>query len=145
MDRSVSTAATKRRQHEAAEARGFSLLELIVVMTIIGLLVGIAIPAYKNATQRAREAVLKEDLQKMRKAIDEYHTDRGQYPPALEDLVTVGYLRAVPEDPITEADNSWIIEYAPWEMLEEGEVAGVFNVHSGAEGEGLDGTPYNGW
>ncbi len=124
---------------------GFTLLELIVVMTIIGLLVGIAIPAYRDATQRAREAVLHENLQKTRKAIDEYHTDRGQSPQALEDLVTAGYLRALPEDPITESVATWILVYAPWEMLEEGEVPGVFNVRSGAEGEGLDGTAYQEW
>jgi general secretion pathway protein G len=124
---------------------GFTLLELIVVMTLIGLLVGIAIPAYRDATQRAREAVLRENLQKMRKAIDEYHTDRGQYPEALEDLATAGYLRALPEDPITESVATWFIEYAPWEMVEEGEVPGVFNVRSGAEGEGLNGIAYREW
>ena len=124
---------------------GFTLLELIVVMTLIGLLVGIALPAYKDATKRAREATLREDLVRMREAIDEYHTDKGEYPPALEDLVTAGYLRSLPQDPITGEDSTWQIEYAPWEMVEEGQIAGVFNVHSGAEGEGLDGTPYAGW
>ena len=125
--------------------RGFSLLELIVVMTLIGLLVGIAIPAYRDATDRAREAALKEDLRRMRTAIDEYHTDKGQYPTALDDLVMSGYLRALPKDPITDSDATWLIEYAPWEMVDAGEVAGVFDVHSGADGEGLDGTPYSEW
>ena len=125
--------------------RVFSLLELIVVMTIIGLLVGIALPAYRDATQRAREATLKEDLTRMRTAIDEYHTDKGEYPPTLEDLVMSGYLRGLPKDPITNSDASWFIEYAPWEMVDEGEIAGVFDVHSGAEGSGLDGTPYSEW
>ena len=125
--------------------RGFSLLELIVVMTIIGLLVGITLPAYRNATQRAREATLKEDLVRMRKAIDEYYTDKGEYPPALEDLVTSSYLRGIPKDPITESDATWLIEYAAWEMVDAGEIAGVFDVHSGAEGSGLDGTPYSEW
>ena len=125
--------------------RGFSLLELIVVMTLIGLLVGIALPAYRDATQRAREATLKEDLTRMRKAIDEYHTDKGEYPPALEDLVMSGYLRGLPKDPMTDSDASWLIEYAAWEMVDLGEIAGVFDVHSGAEGSGLDGTPYAEW
>jgi len=124
---------------------GFTLLELIVVMTLIGLLVGIALPAYKDATKRAREATLREDLVRMREAIDEYHTDKGEYPPALEDLVTAGYLRSLPQDPITGEDSTWQIEYAPWEMVDEGQIAGVFNIHSGAEGEGLDGTPYAEW
>ena len=125
--------------------RGFSLLELIVVMTIIGLLVAITLPAYRDATQRAREATLKEDLTRMRAAIDEYHTDQGEYPPALEDLVMSGYLRGLPKDPITDSDASWLIEYAAWEMVDEGEIVGVFDVHSGAEGNGLDGTPYSEW
>ena len=125
--------------------RGFSLLELIVVMTIIGLLVGIAVPAYKDATQRAREASLKEDLMRMRTAIDEYHTDKGEYPPALDDLVTNGYLRSLPADPITRSNASWLVEYAAWELVDEGEIAGVFDVHSGAEGNALDGTLYAEW
>ena len=125
--------------------RGFSLLELIVVLTLVGLLVGIALPMYKDATQRAREAALKQDLQRMREAIDEYYTDRVAYPQALEDLVTAGYLRALPLDPITESAETWVIEYAPWEMLEEGQPAGVWNVRSGAQGEGLSGTPYAEW
>jgi general secretion pathway protein G len=130
---------------ERHRANGFTLLELIVVMALIGLLVGIAVPAYRDATRRAREAVLREDLQRMRKAIDEYHTDQGEYPPALEDLVAAGYLRALPQDPITESDATWVVEYAPWEMVEAGQIAGVFNVRSGAEGEGLNGVPYSEW
>ena len=129
----------------AERTRGFTLLELIVVMTLIGLLVGIALPAYRNATQRAKEATLREDLHRMREAIDEYQTDKGEYPPALEDLVLGGYLRTLPADPITGSDATWVPEYAPWEMVEQGSVAGVFNVRSGAEGEGLDGTPYAEW
>ncbi len=125
--------------------RGFSLLELIVVLTLVGLLVGIALPMYKDATQRAREAALKQDLQRMREAIEEYYTDRAQYPQALEDVVTAGYLRALPVDPITESAGTWVTEYAPWEMLEEGQPSGVWNVRSGAEGEGLSGTPYAEW
>lgn len=124
---------------------GFTFIELIVVLTLIGLLVGIALPAYRDATQRAKEATLREDLTRMREAIDEYHTDKGEYPPALQDLVTAGYLRSLPVDPISGSDAAWQIEYAPWEMVEEGQVAGVFNVRSGAEGVGLDGTPYAEW
>lgn len=128
-----------------AKANGFTLLELIVVLTLVGLLVGIAVPAYRDATQRAKEATLREDLTRMRKALDEYHTDKGQYPPALDDLVMAGYLRGLPVDPVAGSDAGWQIEYAPWEMVEEGQVAGVFDVHSGAEGTGLDGTPYAEW
>lgn len=126
-------------------AAGFTLLELIVVLTLLGLLVGIALPVYRDATKRAREAVLHEDLHRMREVIDEYYTDKGEYPPALEDLVAAGYLRSIPTDPITEASDTWVVEYASWEMIEEGDIAGVFDVHSGAEGEGLDGTLYREW
>ena len=124
---------------------GFSLLELIVVMTLIGLLVAIALPAYTDATQKAKEAVLKEDLQRLREALEEYFTDRGEYPLALLDLVEGGYLRAIPIDPITGATNTWVVEYAPWQMVDEGQVVGIWNVRSGARGVGLDGTPYSSW
>lgn len=125
--------------------RGFTLLELIVVMAVIGILVTIALPAYRDATQRAKEAALREDLFQMRQAIDEYYVDKGQYPAALEDLVTEGYLRGIPVDPITESRDTWVVEYAPWEMLDQGDIAGIWDVHSGARGEGLDGTPYSEW
>jgi len=127
------------------DTQGFTMLELIVVMALIGLLVGIALPAYRDATKRAKEATLSQDLARIRVAIDEYHTDKFEYPPALEDLVTAGYLRTMPVDPITESDTTWVVEYAPWEMVDEGQIAGIFNVRSGAEGEGLGGTPYSEW
>lgn len=126
-------------------AGGFTLLELIVVLAILGIIVSIALPAYRDATRRAREAVLKENLQRMREAIDEYYTDRDEYPPTLRDLVDAGYLRSMPEDPITESTETWEVELAPWEMVDEGDVAGIWDVRSGAEGVGLDGTPYSEW
>ncbi len=125
--------------------RGFSLLELIVVMAIIGILVVSALPAYQDAALRAREAVLKEDLLRMRDALEQYLTDRGVYPEALQDLVAEGYLRHMPVDPITKADDTWEVEYAPWMMVDQGQPAGIWNVYSGAEGEGLSGVPYVEW
>ena len=77
---------------------GFSLLELIIVMAVLGILVAFALPAYQDATTRAREAVLKEDLQRMREALEQFLTDKGAYPEALEDLVEFGYLRQIPVD-----------------------------------------------
>ncbi len=127
------------RQH------GFSLLELIVVMAIIGILVVYALPAYQDATLRAREAVLLEDLQRMRSSLEEYVTDKGLYPPALEALVEEGYLRSIPVDPITKASDTWQVEFAPWMMVDQGQPAGIWELWSGAEGEGLNGVPYAEW
>ena len=125
--------------------RGFSLLELIVVMAIIGILVVYALPAYQDSTLRAKEAVLKEDLQHMRNAVEEYLTDRGVYPETLDDLVAEGYLRQVPVDPITGSADTWEVEYAPWQMVDQGQPGGIWDVYSGADGEGLDGIPYAEW
>lgn len=125
--------------------RGFSLLELIVVLAVIGILVVYALPAYEDATTRAREAVLKEDLVRLRDALEQYMTDKGLYPEALDDLVTEGYLRSIPEDPITRSADTWQVEYAPWNMVDQGQPAGIWDVWSGAAGDSLDGVPYAEW
>jgi len=124
---------------------GFSLLELIVVMAVLGILVAFALPAYQDATLRAREAILKEDLLRMREALEQYMTDKGAYPEALEDLVELGYLRQIPIDPITRSDETWETEVAPWMMVDQGQPAGIWNVRSGAEEDSLDGMPYREW
>jgi len=133
-------------------AGGFTLIELIVVIAIIGILATIAMPAMKNAPQRAREAVLKEDLYQMRSSIDQYLADKGHYPSSLDELVSEGYLRRLPEDPITKSSQTWQVEYASAEEEEDlqptdeaGGGPGIIDVHSGAEGTGLDGTPYSEW
>ena len=124
---------------------GFSLLELIVVMAVLGILVAFALPAYQDATTRAREAVLKEDLQRMREALEQYLTDKGAYPEALEDLVEFGYLRQIPVDPVTRSADTWETEIAPWMMVDQGQPAGIWNIWSGSEDDSLDGTPYREW
>jgi general secretion pathway protein G len=109
-------------------------------MAIIALLLTIAVPRYFHSTDRAREAVLKEDLAQMRNAIDKYYGDRGRYPDTLDDLVEKKYLRRIPVDPISENVQTWIT-VAP----QEGGKGAVADVRSGATGTALDGTPYGDW
>lgn len=100
--------------------RGFTLMELLIVMAIIGILTSTAALVYRHSVTKAREAALKQDLYHMRECINQYNADRGKYPPSLNSLVEAGYLRDVPRDPFTETNESWIeIEYQPRE--EEGE------------------------
>ncbi len=121
--------------------RGFTLIELLVVMAIIAILLTIAVPRYFAHVDRAREAVLREDLAVLRDAIDKYYGDRGRYPASLEELVTQRYLRRVPKDPFTETDTSWQV-LPPPDSSVKGE---VYDVHSGAPGQGADGTEYSRW
>ena len=111
-------------------------------MAVLGILVAYALPAYQDATLRAREAVLKEDLQRMRDSLEQYLTDKGVYPEVLDDLVRDGYLRSLPVDPLTGSEDTWETEIAPWMMTDLGQPAGIWNVFSGADGEGLNGVPY---
>ncbi len=121
--------------------RGFTLIELMVVMVIIALLISIAAPRYFAHIDRSKEAVLKQDLQVMRDAIDKYHGDKGQYPASLEDLVSARYMRGIPVDPITEKTDTWVI-VPPTDREVKGD---VYDVKSGAAGEGEDGTQYSNW
>ena len=132
--------------------QGFTLLELLVVMTIIGILAAVAIPALKDAPQRAREAALKEDLFTMRSTIDQFHGDKGYYPPDLQTLVTDGYLRQIPIDPMTKSRDTWVVDLEQTQQAPEGEpppeetaTPGVIDVHSGSTGTALDGSLYKEW
>lgn len=117
---------------------GFTLIELMIVVVIIGILATIAVPSYRQSVVKAREAVLRQDLFTMRDLLDQYRADRGKYPPSLKDLVTATYLRSVPVDPITQSASTW------QEIVDETE-GGVFDVHSGADLVASNGTPYNQW
>jgi general secretion pathway protein G len=119
---------------------GFTLIELLVVMAIIALLLTIALPRYWHSTDRAKEAVLKEDLAQIRIAIDQYHADRGKYPDRLEDLVERKYLRSVPRDPLTESTSSWVV-VSPSEST----AGAVYDIKSGASGTASDGRNYSEW
>ncbi len=122
------------------QAKGFTLVELLVVLAIIALLVSIAAPRYFKSVEKSKEAVLKQDLSTMRDALDKYYGDTGKYPESLDDLVSKKYLRKLPDDPVTGSAATWVI--VPPEDSEKG---GVFDVHSGAPGNARDGAPYSSW
>ena len=127
--------------------RGFTLIEMIIVFTMIGILVGLALPQFKNAAKKARESTLKEDLTILRKLIDQYFADKTKYPASLQALVDEKYLRKIPVDPIT-GKPDWVeVREEPTvdDLLEPGYQAGVTEVHSASELLGMDGTPYNTW
>jgi general secretion pathway protein G len=121
-------------------ARGFTVIELLVVLAVIGLLLSVAAPRYVQHVETAREVALKHDLQQMRMAIDKFYADQSRYPAALDELVAKRYLRAIPEDPITGTTQSWVV-VAP----DRSGAPAVYDVRSGAQGQSRDGSPYATW
>jgi len=133
---------TRRRRGQ--DQSGWTLVELMIVISLIVVLSTIALVGYRNAITSSREAVLKEDLFRMREAIDQYYADKENYPEAMETLVTEGYLRAVPRDPFTSSVETWqpiLAELDPADPLAQG----VFDVKTTYEGTALDGTLYSDW
>jgi general secretion pathway protein G len=124
---------------------GFTLVELMIVMTLIVILAGIALAVHGNTQTRAREAVLKENLFRMRDAIDQYYADKNAYPPTLDDLVSQKYLRAIPEDPFTRSASTWQTVMSEIDPANPSALPGVFDVKSGSDGTALDGTRYADW
>ena len=123
---------------------GWTLVELTIVMMLITILAGMAMAGYQTAIVRSREAVLKEDLFRMRDALDQYYADRGEYPSGLGGLVSDGYLRSVPDDPFTNSPDTWQTVLADLDSANPID-QGVFDVKSGYEGTAIDGTLYAGW
>ena len=129
-----------------ARQGGFTLLELMVVLTLILILAAIAAPSYRVAIVRARETVLHDDLFTMRKLIDQYTLDKNQPPESLDDLVEAGYLRGgLPVDPFTGSNQTWQVDIEEVPLSPEQTVPGVVDVHSGSSAESLEGTPYSSW
>ena len=124
---------------------GFTLIELVVVTALVIVLSTVAMVSYQNSVTRAREAVLKEDLFRLRDAIDQYYADKNKWPAALEDLVTDGYVREIPKDPMTDSADSWQAVPAEADPANPTAEPGVFDVKSGSERMALDGTPYTDW
>jgi len=125
--------------------RGFTLVELIIVLAVIGILITIAIPSFIQSIKRAREAVLKEDLHTMRSAIDQYTVDKEKAPQSLDDLVQSGYLKVVPIDPMTSRNDTWMTSESDTLSDINETQGGIDDVKSGAQGLAMDGTSYNTW
>lgn len=127
--------------------KGFTLIELIIVITLIGILVGLGLPQFKNATKRARETTLKENLFTLRKLINQYYVDKGQYPQTLQTLVEEEYLYRIPIDPVTRSAETWveIPQVLTLEEMTAGTMPGIVDVQSGSEDISTDGTAYNTW
>ena len=142
--------AAARRRHvcdawsPGSPESGWTLVEMLIVITLVVTMAGIATIGYGTAVTRSREAVLKEDLFRMRDAIDQYFADRSEYPASLDTLVVEQYLRAIPDDPFTASSMTWqtiLADYDPNSPLSQG----VYDVRSGAVGLAIDGSPYAEW
>jgi general secretion pathway protein G len=131
-----------RRGHAAS---GFTLIELMVVIALISVLAGMGVVQYRNTVIRTKEAVLREDLFRMRDAIDQYYADKAKYPASLEALVAEGYLRQVPKDPITNSAETWQTVPSEPDASDPTAESGIFDVKSGSEGTSFDGSRYAEW
>jgi general secretion pathway protein G len=128
-----------RKRYDRASNKGFTIIELLVVMAILAVLASLVVPRYMDKVDTARETVLRQDLQGLRTAIDQFYRDQSRYPETLEELVTKRYVRAIPIDPITEQANTWVAVPA-----KDGG-AGVFDIKSGSPLKSRDGSAYASW
>ena len=137
----VARRTTFRRRAQA----GFTLIELLVVISLISLLAAMAMVQYRNSVQSGKEAALKTNLFRMRDAIDQYYADKGKYPSSIDTLVSDGYMRRIPEDPITQSADTWQTVAAEPDPSNPTAEPGIYDVNSGAQGTALDGSNYADW
>ena len=126
-------------------SRGFTIIELLIVMTLIVILSGLGMVQYRNSVRRTQEAVLKENLFRMRDAMDQFYADKNKWPGDLSELVSEGYLREIPEDPITKSKDTWQTKQAEPDGNNPASAGGIDNVRSGSDRLSLDGSPYSEW
>lgn len=124
---------------------GFTLIELMMVLTVISILVSLAIPIANSAILRAKEGVLRSNLHTLRTLIDQYTADKLKAPQSLDDLVSAGYLRSIPKDPITDRNDTWQVVMEDVSLFPEQTETGIFDVHSGSTATSTDGTAYSEW
>ena len=125
--------------------KGFTLMEMMIVLTIIAILASISVPMYQAVVLRAKEAVLKDNLHGLRSVIDQYTADKKTAPQSLEDLVDAGYYREIPEDPITESSTTWQLEFGDTALIPDQLETGIVGVHSGSTAISSEGTSYSEW
>ena len=133
------------RRLTSSEGSGFTMIELLIVLTLVVILASLGMVQYRNSVTRAQEAVLKENLFRMRDAMDQFYADKNKWPSDLAELVSEGYIREIPEDPFTKSKDSWRTEQAEPDANNPASSGGIDNVFSGAEGTALDGTQYSEW
>src|SRR5450759_1339735 len=127
----------------AFRERGFTLVELLIVISLISILAAMGLVQYRNSVVSAKESVLVTDLFRMRDAIDQYYADKGKYPSSLDSLVSDGYMRKIPEDPITKSADTWTTVPAEPDPNNPSAEPGIYDVKSGAQGTALDGSNYS--
>ena len=126
-------------------SRGFTMIELLIVMTLVVILASIGMVQYRNSVTRAEEAALKENLFRMRDAMDQFYADKNKWPSDLSELVSEGYIREVPTDPMTKSKDTWQTHTAESDPSNPSSSGGIDNVHSGSDRSALDGTRYSEW
>jgi general secretion pathway protein G len=141
----ITSKASGRWRAAVRCAGGFTLIELLVVISMIAILAAMGVVQYRNSVRRTEEAVLRKNLFEMRDLIDQYYADKGKYPSSLDALVSDGYMRKIPVDPITKSVDTWQTEPAEPDPGNPTAEPGVYNVKSGAPGTSLDGSAYADW